>query len=85
LEAFKYAQNLGWYDYKHFDSKNYIHYDMTSNGDLNWIVPNFLIACAGPVGDNISKQLTYQCTKLPWGLMSCCLSSTNVESTQSYG
>lgn len=49
LEGLDFAIKKGWYDYRKFDSTAYLHYNNFTNGDINWIVPNQILAFAGPV------------------------------------
>jgi len=51
LEAIEFAIQKGWYDYKKFDATGYLHYNNFNNGDINWIVPNFILAFSGPTDD----------------------------------
>lgn len=48
LEALEFAIQQGWYDYKRFDASGYLHYNNFNNGDINWIVPNLILAFSGP-------------------------------------
>lgn len=41
---------LGWYDFKTFDVHEYEYYEKVENGDLNWIIPNKIVALMGPSG-----------------------------------
>ena len=38
---------LGWFDYKTFNLKDYEFYEKVENGDFNWIVPGKFIAFSG--------------------------------------
>ena len=51
LEALEFASKKGWYDYKKFDSTGYLHYNNFNNGDINWIIPDFMLAFSGPADD----------------------------------
>ena len=51
LEALEFAIEKGWYEYKKFDSTGYLHFNNFNNGDINWIVPNFILAFSGPTDD----------------------------------
>lgn len=57
LEALEFASTKGWYDYKKFDSSGYLHYDSFNNGDINWIIPNMMLAFSGP-SDEPTSRLT---------------------------
>jgi hypothetical protein len=35
-----------------FDLEEYRHYEQVQNGDLNWVIPNKIIAFAGPSRKN---------------------------------
>lgn len=48
LEALAFAIEKGWYDYKKFDATGYLHFNNFNNGDINWIIPNFMLAFSGP-------------------------------------
>ncbi|CAF0934947.1 unnamed protein product [Didymodactylos carnosus] len=37
-----------FFDFDHFDLEEYEHYEKVENGDLNWIIPNKLLAFSGP-------------------------------------
>lgn len=57
LEALEFAFKQGWWHFKTFDTRKYIHYDDFSNGDINWIVPGVVLAFSGP-SDN-PQEATY--------------------------
>ncbi|KNC71617.1 hypothetical protein SARC_15845, partial [Sphaeroforma arctica JP610] len=44
----KQAQLNGFYDAQYFCSDTYKFYEQVENGDLNWIVPDGLLAFSGP-------------------------------------
>jgi cell division cycle 14 len=48
LRGLHYAMKLGWFNFKKFDIVEYEHYEKIENGDLNWIVPNKLVAFSSP-------------------------------------
>ncbi|CAI2361275.1 unnamed protein product [Moneuplotes crassus] len=50
------AISLGWYDYRTFDVHEYEYYEKVENGDLNWIIPNKIVALMGPSGKRLDKQ-----------------------------
>lgn len=58
LEAIEFAVFKGWYDYKKFDASGYLHYNNFNNGDINWIIPNFVLAFSGPSDTPTSKGPT---------------------------
>lgn len=39
---------LKWFDVKTFNLKDYEYYERVENGDLNWIIPEKLLAFSGP-------------------------------------
>ena len=41
---------VGWYDFKTFDVHEYEYYEKVENGDLNWIIPDKIVALMGPSG-----------------------------------
>lgn len=49
LEGLQQGINLGWYDFKTFNAREYEHYEKVENGDLNWIIPGKFLAFMGPV------------------------------------
>jgi hypothetical protein len=57
LEAIEFAATNGWYDYKKFDATGYLHYNHFNNGDINWIVPNFMLAFSGPSDEPTSTLI----------------------------
>jgi cell division cycle 14 len=48
LRGLEYATRLGWFSINSFNIKEYGHYEKVDNGDLNWIVPNKLLAFSTP-------------------------------------
>ncbi|PFH34374.1 serine/threonine specific protein phosphatase [Besnoitia besnoiti] len=55
LKGLEYAMKLGWFDYKTFNVDEYDYYEKLENGDMNWIIPNRLLAFSCPssaTGDN---------------------------------
>jgi cell division cycle 14 len=48
LRAFQKAITLNWYSTDNFDPDSYDFYSCPGQGDMNWIVPNKLIAFATP-------------------------------------
>ena len=39
---------LRWFDFKNFDIMEYEHYEKIENGDLNWVIPNKMVAFSSP-------------------------------------
>jgi cell division cycle 14 len=48
LRGLEYATRLGWFSINSFNIKEYGHYEKVDHGDLNWIVPNKLLAFSTP-------------------------------------
>lgn len=48
LQGLEYAIKLGWFNFKKFDLCEYENYEQLENGDLNWVVPDKLIAFSSP-------------------------------------
>lgn len=48
VEAFYAAMQAKFYNYYEFDHSEYLFYETVMSGDLNWIVPNKILAFAGP-------------------------------------
>ncbi|CAM6084333.1 unnamed protein product [Calypogeia fissa] len=48
IRAVAKAQKVGWIDFNNFNLEEYEYFEQVENGDLNWIVPNKLIAFSGP-------------------------------------
>jgi len=44
------ANNCGILDFENFDLEEYLYYETVKNGDLNWIIPNKILAFCGPQG-----------------------------------
>lgn len=42
------ANRVGWIDFNNFNLEEYEYFEQVENGDLNWIVPNKLMAFSGP-------------------------------------
>lgn len=56
LRGLEYATRFGWFSLGSFNLKEYTHYEKVENGDLNWIVPNKLLAFSTP-NDSESRNL----------------------------
>ena len=48
LRGLEKAISLGWYTFKHYDYKEYEFNHKLDNGDMNWIVPNRILALSSP-------------------------------------
>lgn len=48
LRGLKYSIDLGWYNPKDFNFKEYEYYEKTENGDMNWIIPHKFLAFSSP-------------------------------------
>lgn len=48
LKAVFRANKLGILNFKTFDVNEYLHYDQVKNGDLNWIIPDKILAFCSP-------------------------------------
>jgi cell division cycle 14 len=46
------AMSFRWYDPDQFDSETWAHDEIVANGDMNWLVPNKLLAFASPYNKN---------------------------------
>lgn len=60
------ANQVGWIDVNNFNLEEYEYFEQVENGDLNWIVPNKLMAFSGPsanrlevVHSNVSEFLHF--------------------------
>ena len=40
---------MGWYNPSSFDIKTYEFYEKVDNGDINWIIPNRMLAFSTPI------------------------------------
>lgn len=48
LRGLEYATRMGWFSLNTFNLKDYTYYEKVDNGDLNWVVPNKLLAFSTP-------------------------------------
>ncbi|BBN20019.1 hypothetical protein Mp_8g15730 [Marchantia polymorpha subsp. ruderalis] len=48
IRAVAKAAKVGWIDFNNFNLDEYEYFEQVENGDLNWIVPNKLLAFSGP-------------------------------------
>jgi cell division cycle 14 len=58
LRGLERAVELGWYDFKSFDHKEYEKNHKLENGDMNWVIPNQILALSSPSdkGDGITAK-----------------------------
>lgn len=56
LQAVEKAIANGFYNFDTFDLEEYEYYERAENGDLNWIVPNKLLAFCGPHSETTLKN-----------------------------
>jgi cell division cycle 14 len=42
------GKKFGWIDLQDFNVREYEHFERVENGDLNWIIPGKIMACASP-------------------------------------
>lgn len=61
LKGLEKAISLGWYDPLNFDCQEWADCEMIENGDMNWLIPNKLMAFASPYPTN-NVQGFYVCT-----------------------
>lgn len=52
LHAIYKCHQLGFFDFRDFNLKEYEHFERVENGDLNWILPGKYIAFCGPHSNN---------------------------------
>lgn len=52
LRGFEKAINIGWYNQRTFNAKDYEHYHKLENGDMNFIVPGKLLGFSSPIGSS---------------------------------
>lgn len=52
LNALKRSISLSWYNFQTFDCQSYEYFSNIKNGDMNWIVPNKLLAFSDPGKSN---------------------------------
>ncbi|XP_024530219.1 dual specificity protein phosphatase CDC14C isoform X3 [Selaginella moellendorffii] len=48
IQAVAKGKKVGWIDFSTFNLEEYEYFEQVENGDLNWIVPNKLVAFSGP-------------------------------------
>ncbi|CAG5037641.1 unnamed protein product [Parnassius apollo] len=48
LHGLKVAHDARFFDFQHFDAEQYLFYEKVENGDLNWIIPDKMLAFSGP-------------------------------------
>lgn len=56
IEAILMAKQMNWYSIESFDLDSYLHFSNFVNGDLNWIVPNEILAFSSPCDDPKSSR-----------------------------
>ena len=56
LRGLKYALQLGWYNPKKFNVKEYEEYEKVDNGDLNWIIPGKFLAFSSPSDKEFDEE-----------------------------
>jgi len=56
LHGLEIGIKLGWYSFKDFDVQEYEYYEKVENGDLNWVIPNEVLAFMGPSGKSYDKN-----------------------------
>jgi cell division cycle 14 len=64
LRGLEYGMKLGWYNPKTFKTQEYEYYEKLENGDMNWIIPNKLLAFSSPSNsthdsDGVTSLLKY--------------------------
>lgn len=52
IKGLERAMNLGWYDPDNFDAEKWSIREQVENGDMNWLIPNKLLAFASPYNTN---------------------------------
>ena len=62
LRGLKRAMNLGWFDINTFDPEAWTRIEAIENGDMNWLIPNKLLAFASPYSTNIIGEGIYVAT-----------------------
>ena len=55
LKGLSRAISLDWFNFNTFDVQSYDYYDNLINGDLNWIIPNKLLAFSNPNNGSIEN------------------------------
>lgn len=53
LKGLEKALKLGWYDYELFDARRWEYFERVENGDMNWLIPDKILAFASPYSTNI--------------------------------
>lgn len=52
----EYATLIGWFNWTKFSSKQYFFNEKLENGDLNWVIPNKMLAFSSPYDDSVDPQ-----------------------------
>jgi cell division cycle 14 len=53
IQGLERAMKAGWYDPATFDAESWSDQEMIENGDMNWLIPNKLLAFASPYNTNL--------------------------------
>lgn len=56
------AMHHKWYDPETFDTDDWCKYELVENGDMNWLIPNKLLAFASPYYTNVIRGGWKVCT-----------------------
>ena len=56
------AMGLNWFNYGSFNLKEYEYREKVENGDMNWIIPQKLLAFSSPAGKNADDDGNLLCT-----------------------
>ncbi|EAX95664.1 Dual specificity protein phosphatase CDC14A, putative [Trichomonas vaginalis G3] len=52
IKGLYHAMQIGWYNPDNFDAQDWKKYEQVENGDMNWLIPNKLLAFASPYATN---------------------------------
>lgn len=52
IRGLYHAMKVGWYDPNNFDADDWQKFEQVENGDMNWLIPNKLLAFASPYATN---------------------------------
>lgn len=61
--ALYFMKQRGLFDINHFDRKTYKFYSLSINGDLNWIVPNQILAFSSPLQSEENSEKSFLSVK----------------------
>lgn len=56
LDGLYWAVKLGWYNYDTFDLHSYEKFEKIDNGDMNWIVPQKILAFSSPSEEEFDED-----------------------------